>query len=239
MLGGVGVVVAVVAAVLIGNAATDRAQERLATDFEQNRATTTTTTAGPVEDNPTISTVTTTPGEDVAGPPLGTTTTIPDLVPEVAPAEGEALGKILIPAADVDWVIVEGVSPDHLALGPGHMPGTALPGQPGNAVISGHRTTHGAPFFGLDLLQAGDEITVETLIGTHTYEVVEVFIVLPSEVWVTGPVDGSWLTLTTCHPINRSIERLIVFARLSAGPNFEAIDATFPGDWAPPERPGA
>ena len=67
-------------------------------------------TTTPVEDDPTIITVTTTPGEDVAGPTFGTTT-VPDLILEAPPAQGEALGRILIPAAGVDWVIVEGVIP--------------------------------------------------------------------------------------------------------------------------------
>ncbi len=182
--------------------------------------------------------MTTTPGEDVAGPTLGTTSTIPDLMVEDPPSQGQALGRILIPAVGVDWVIVEGVSLDDLAQGPGHMPGTALPGQPGNAVISGHRTTHGAPFYSLDLLRPGDEITIETLIGAHIYEVVEIRIVAPSDVWVTGPADGAWLTLTTCHPISRSIERLIVFARLVGGPNAAAIAATLAGDEIPPRPPG-
>lgn len=244
MAAGAVAVIVVVAALLIAGAATDRAQDRLIAEFEANQAsaatstTTTPATTTPVEDDPTIITVTTTPGEDVAGPTFGTTT-VPDLIPEEPPDQGEALGRILIPAAGVDWVIIEGVTLGDLAQGPGHMPGTAMPGQPGNSVISGHRTTHGAPFYSLDLLRPGDEITIETLIGTHVYEVVEVRIVAPSDVWVTGPADGAWLTLTTCNPIYRSIERLIVFARLVGGPNSAAVAATLTGDAMPPQPPGA
>jgi sortase A len=56
-----------------------------------------------------------------------------------------------------------------------------MPGQLGNAVISGHRTTWGAPFNRIDELEPGDQITVETMIGTHTYEVVSSEVVWPSE----------------------------------------------------------
>jgi sortase (surface protein transpeptidase) len=62
--------------------------------------------------------------------------------------------------------------------------------------------------------------------------------VAPSAVWVTGPADGAWLTLTTCNPITRSIERLVVFARLIRGPNLAAVAAALTGDAAPPQPPG-
>ncbi len=111
-----------------------------------------------------------------------------------------------------------------LRNGAGHMPTTPLPGQPGNSVISGHRTTYGAPFHNLDVLEVGDRIEVETALGVHVYEVrVEPFIVKPTELWVAGPRAGAWLTLTTCHPKFSAAERLIIQAELVEGPNAEAI----------------
>ena len=104
------------------------------------------------------------------------------------------------------------------------MPGTPIPGQPGNSVISGHRTTYGRPFFDFDLLDPGDRITVETAIGTHTYEVRERFLVAPDEVWVTDDRAGGWLTLTTCHPKFSARERLIITAELVEGPNLAYIE---------------
>lgn len=141
------------------------------------------------------------------------------LVSEAPPAEGEALGRIRIPAAGIDWTVVEGVSPADLRRGAGHMPGTALPGQPGNAVISGHRTTYGAPFYHLDRVAPGDLIVVTTVAGTHAYQVVQSIVVQPTETWVTGQWEGAWLTLTTCHPRLSSRQRLVVTARLVGGPN--------------------
>lgn len=156
------------------------------------------------------------------------TSTAPELIGEQAPGVGEALGWIRIPVADVDHVVVSGVTREALKLGPGHMPWTPLPGQPGNAVVSGHRTTYGAPFFDLDLLEVGDEIYVETAIGTHTYQVREILVVEPTDVWVTDPRPGAWLTLVTCTPRYSAAQRLVIAAELVDGPNLVAIEAMRP-----------
>jgi sortase A len=145
--------------------------------------------------------------------------------PEEPPAEGEELGMLRIPSLGVEVVTFEGVDVETLQMGPGHMPGTALPGQPGNAVISGHRTTYGRPFFDFDQLVPGDRIEIETAIGLHVYEVDDSFIVEPTEVWVTEDKPGGWLTLTTCNPKFSARERLIITARLVQGPNLDYVNA--------------
>jgi len=150
-----------------------------------------------------------------------------DVIPETAPQLGDALGRIVIPKAEVDWIVAEGITPAALRGGPGHVQGSAMPGQVGNTVISGHRTTNGAPFYNLDLLEPGDTISVESLTGTHTYEVIETRIVHPTETWVATQWEGSWLTLTTCTPRFSSSSRLIVFATLIDGPNAEIIHARY------------
>ena len=71
-----------------------------------------------------------------------------------------------------------------------------------------------------------DIIEVETAIGVHTYVVRENFIVQPTELWVTDPREGAWLTLTTCHPKFSARERLIVTAELVDGPNAAVILGT-------------
>ena len=154
---------------------------------------------------------------DVAGPAI--------LVTEPRPAHGEVLGRLVVPSAGIDWVVVEGVNRAHLRSGAGHMPDTAMPGQPGNTVISGHRTTYGAPFYHLDRVAVGDEITFQSALGTNTYEVVETLIVEPTDVWVTDQWEGSWITLTTCHPRFAATERLVVVARLVGGPNADILGA--------------
>ncbi|MFQ5947262.1 MAG: sortase, partial [Acidimicrobiia bacterium] len=145
------------------------------------------------------------------------------LLVEPALQPGDALGRIIIRKADVDWTVVEGVGRSDLRKGVGHMPATPVPGQPGNAVLSGHRTTYGAPFSHLDRLEPGDVITVETGVGIHVYQVVETLIVKPTDVWVTDQWSGSWLTLTTCNPRFSSRQRLVVISRLVDGPNAASI----------------
>lgn len=151
---------------------------------------------------------------------------LPTIVVEPKPPAHQPFAIIRIPTipALVDgWTVVEGVTRSDLRNGAGHMVHTPLPGQPGNSVISGHRTTYGAPFHDLDTLAPGAIIEVETAIGVHTYAVRETVIVRPNELWVTEPRDGAWLTLTTCHPKLSSRQRLVVFAELVDGPNAAAI----------------
>ena len=149
---------------------------------------------------------------------------------------GDAFAQIRIPRIDLDVTMVEGVRRRDLKKGPGHLSGSPLPGQPGNSVISGHRTTYGAPFGDLNDLSPGDRIEVETAVGLHIYEVREApdrcqdesgnCIVRPTDLWVTEPREGAWLTLTTCHPKFSARRRLIVFAELVEGPNADVILAT-------------
>lgn len=161
---------------------------------------------------------TTVPGEPEPEP-------IPILT-EPAPPAHEPFAVITIPKLPKlrdGWTVVEGVDRSDLRNGAGHMIHTPLPGQPGNSVISGHRTTYGAPFHDLDKLGPGDIIEVETSLGVHRYAVRELVVVKPNELWVTEPRDGAWLTLTTCNPKLSSRQRLVVFAELVGGPNAEAI----------------
>jgi len=169
-------------------------------------------------------------GPVVPGGAIGNT---PDELPgprflqvESAPPEHEAFALIRIPSIErlqEGWNVVEGVRRSDLKTGAGHMPWTPLPGQPGNSVISGHRTTYGAPFHELDLLVPGDRIEVDTALGTHVYQVRESKVVRPTDVWVTEPREGAWLTLTTCNPKFSARQRLVVFAELVEGPNAAVI----------------
>jgi sortase A len=145
------------------------------------------------------------------------------LISEPQPEPGEAMAFIRIPTIGVDQVVFSGVDRQTLKSGPGHMEWTPLPGQPGNAVISGHRTTYGRPFYDLDQLVAGDRIEVESQAGVHGYEVREVLIVQPTDVWVTDDRPGGWLTLTTCHPKFSARERLVIVAEMVDGPNLDYI----------------
>lgn len=155
-----------------------------------------------------------------AAPRTGQPVTIP------AVSLGQGLGVLHIPrfGRGYDPVIVEGVSTADLQEGPGHYPGTALPGQVGNFVVSGHRTTYGHPFNRLDELRPGDAVVVETRDAWFTYTVTSLEVVDPTDVAVILPVPDRpgqrpterLLTFTTCNPKYSAAQRLVLHGRLTA-----------------------
>ncbi len=151
--------------------------------------------------------------------------------------EGDSLVRIKIPAINVDVVVVEGTSADSLRAGAGHYSDTPLPCENGNMGIAGHRTTYGRPFADLDLLNPGDQITLETPVGSCTYAVLPAppgaqrldsrgaaFIINPDHVTVLdppptarngeNPAPTAMLTLTTCHPKGSAAKRLVIQAAM-------------------------
>jgi sortase A len=152
-------------------------------------------------------------------PPLNT----PEFPPLLA---GHGIAVLRIPRLGLGYlkVIVEGVGVSDLKKGPGHWPKSALPGQVGNFVVSGHRTTYGAPFNRLDEVKPGDAIIVETRTTWYVYRETREQKVSPSALWVTYPVPGHLgeaptqrlLTFTTCHPKYSASQRLILFAQLAS-----------------------
>ncbi|MFP5321359.1 MAG: class E sortase [Acidimicrobiia bacterium] len=162
---------------------------------------------------PTTTTTTTTVDEEDDEPEAATTTTTATPAPP-PPEGGDAVARLVIPDIGVDKIVVEGVSRRDLQRGPGHFPGTPLPGQPGNAAIAGHRTTYGAPFHRVDELQPGAEILVTTLQGSFRYEVVGTEVVSPSDVEVVEDQGDDRLTLVSCHPKYSARQRIVVSARL-------------------------
>lgn len=151
------------------------------------------------------------PPESSARPPVASSATPP-------PIPGEAVAIIRIPKIDLEKAVVEGVGVEDLKKAPGHYPTTPLPGQPGNAAIAGHRTTYGAPFFRLDELEPGDDITVRTRDGDFAYRVTGSRIVRPDQSEVLANTQDHRLTLTTCHPRYSARQRLIVIAALVGPP---------------------
>jgi sortase A len=152
-------------------------------------------------------------------PPNGTvpTETLPasPAEPLAAPPEGEVLGQIEIPDIGLSAYMIEGVKDEDLHDGPGHYPGTPLPGQAGNSAIAGHRTTYGAPFNELDKLEDRDEVVVEMPYGRFVYQVEREQIVDPTATWVTRRVGHDRVVLTACHPKYSAAQRIVIFARLA------------------------
>jgi sortase A len=154
---------------------------------------------------------------------------------------GDAFGVLRIPRLGEDYsrVILEGTDEKQLAQGPGHYVGSAMPGQPGNVALAGHRVGKGSPFLELDKMQPGDPIVVETadswfvyrMLGDPTTGDVDADpsgipgrqIVSPTAVEVISPTPGAtataaptdaYLTLTTCHPRYSARQRMVIHARL-------------------------
>jgi sortase A len=125
---------------------------------------------------------------------------------------GGADGLIVIPRLNLDMAFVEGIGTDALAKGPGHYPGTPLPGHGGNVAIAGHRTTHLSPFWALDTMQPGDDITLLTREGKFIYRTMWVGVAPPNATWVLASSGMPSLTLTTCWPRFSSSHRLVLRA---------------------------
>jgi sortase A len=122
------------------------------------------------------------------------------------------IGRIDIPRLDVSAIVMEGVGTTTLRRAVGHIPGTALPGEPGNVGISGHRDTFFRP---LRNIQRNDIITLTTLTGEYRYRVLTTRIVSPANVAVLDPSTNEILTLVTCYPfyfIGSAPNRFIVRA---------------------------
>ena len=92
----------------------------------------------------------------------------------VAPLPGKPVAVLQIPALHLNQAVVEGDLASQTQDGPGHVPGTPLPGQAGNVGIVGRRSTWGAVFRSLPSLRGGSEITVTTFQGVSRYRVTKV-----------------------------------------------------------------
>ena len=150
--------------------------------------------------------------------PATTTPTARPVVQKYGPIKcGDGIGKITIPAIDVNFYYVACVGKDELNRGVGHFPKSVVPGQLGNAALTGHRTSHLAPFGDLDMLEPGDVIQIETILGgAYTYIVTSSEVVNPSDYHVVTDSDPTRATLTliTCTPKFTSKQRLVVHAKL-------------------------
>ena len=175
-------------------------------------STTTTTTTTTTTSTTTTTTTTTLPP-----------TTLPQLTEPVAPPpdprgweEQIRLGDIEIPKLGVDAPLFEGIRLTTLDNGPGHWPGTAMPGQVGNVVVAAHRTSHGGPFRNIDQLVAGDMVVFTTEAGESPYRVTGTQIVDPDAIWIVDPTDTPTATLFACHPPGSVAQRIVVNLELAA-----------------------
>jgi sortase A len=161
---------------------------------------------------------TATPFDDPAmhEPPTTTSTAVPLPQPTPPPSDPYAavpvrqIGVIAIPRIGLVHPIYDGIWLTVIDHGPGHWPGTAMPGQLGNTVFPGHRVTHTHPFLNLDQLRPGDSIVFEMPYGTYTYSVRDTIIVQPTDMWVVDQHRDHEVTLIACHPKHSAAERIVV-----------------------------
>ena len=128
------------------------------------------------------------------------------------PIDGAPVARLLIPRLSLDEIVLEGVGERQLDAAPGHVPGSALPGRRGNAIISAHRDRH---FKRFDELAIGDTIATESDRSRTTWVVVARRIVDKDAPALFRERDAT-LTLTTCWPIRylgTAPERLIITAK--------------------------
>lgn len=133
-----------------------------------------------------------------------------------APARGEVLGTLDIPALHMSLPIYEGTDKQTLRKGVGHYIRSVLPGQTDNCVLSGHNDS---VFRRLDEIQKGDDFIIQTSAGIFTYRVTNMKITDRNDKTVIVPKPNASLTITTCYPfryIGYTSKRYVVEAALVA-----------------------
>jgi sortase A len=145
----------------------------------------------------------------------GTPQLEPSTSPKGAPAVVMAglIGRIEIPRLLLSVVVIEGINKTTLRRAVGHIPGTPLPGQPGNVGLAGHRDTFFRP---LKDLRIKDEVQISTPNGNFKYQVESLRVVEPDNVGVLASSGENVLTLVTCYPfyyVGPAPKRFIVRAR--------------------------
>lgn len=132
------------------------------------------------------------------------------------PQPGDTVAKLIIPRLNAELYVVEGDDAADLRRGPGHLEGTAMPGDPGNCVIAGHRDTH---FRVLRQIRRGDSVILESHRGRFVYRVRSMEVVSPEDTDSLQPSSSPVLHLITCYPfyyVGAAPRRMIVEAQLSS-----------------------
>jgi sortase A len=133
------------------------------------------------------------------------------------PAPAGLVGRIAIRRVGISAVVAEGSDETTLSRAVGHIAGTALPGEPGNVGLAGHRDTF---FRALRNIRAGDLIVLTTPHGEFRYSAVSIKVVNPKALDVLDPTSEEILTLVTCYPfhfVGSAPNRFIVRAKRVRG----------------------
>ena len=131
---------------------------------------------------------------------------------ERRPRPDQLIGRLEIPRLKIRVMVREGDNSSTLEHAVGHIPSTALPGDPGNVALAAHRDTYFRP---LRFIRKNDRILLSTLDGSYEYAVQSTKIVNPTDVSVLKASSPHELTLVTCYPfyyVGAAPRRFIVHA---------------------------
>jgi LPXTG-site transpeptidase (sortase) family protein len=163
----------------------------------------------------------TTAGADMAALPLLDLSVLPPDTRLVIPKIGKNV-PITHPSSNAlereDWKAFDEEIQRELKNGVVHYPGTARPGQRGNAFFTGHSSyypwdsgRYKDVFARLPELVVGDVYVIYDHGRAHHYRVTNVFEVMPDDASVLDqPFNRQMSTLMTCVPIGTTLRRLIV-----------------------------
>ncbi len=122
-------------------------------------------------------------------------------------ADTHPVARLQIPRIGYDEYVLEGASARVLAFGPARLLSSARPGEAGNIVLAGHRTSWFRP---LEKVQNGDRVSLEWYdetkreLRTREYVVEEIRVVKPESTELLAPTSEDALTLITCYPFGKS-----------------------------------
>jgi sortase A len=110
------------------------------------------------------------------------------------------VARLRQPRLGIDQIVLAGASGRVLAFGPGRVSGSAVPGEPGNVVISGHRDTH---FAWLAQLRDGDRLDLQLPDGRDLhYVVLRHWVANRRQGYLLDPDAYDGLRLITCYPFD-------------------------------------
>ncbi|HEX2023367.1 MAG TPA: class E sortase [Acidimicrobiales bacterium] len=132
-----------------------------------------------------------------------------------APEPVTEIGSIEIPRIGLVHPLFSGVTLHNVDRGPSHWPGSAMPGQRGNAVVAGHRATHSRPFSRIHELRAGDLVVFSVAGARSTYRVTDSLVVRPADTWIADQTEATTATLYACHPPGSETHRYVVRLELA------------------------
>lgn len=127
-----------------------------------------------------------------------------------AQSSSRSTGRIDIPSIGLSHDTFEGIEMSSIDRGPSHWPGTADPGERGNTVFPGHRTTKTRPFWDIDLIRIGDDVVFTTPAGRFTYDVTKAFVVDDEDTSIVDQTEDATFTIFACHPKGSARQRYVV-----------------------------